>query len=155
MESVSELRNYIFPECIIILISSLTSFLFAVGHAIAQVVCRRLPTAAAQVRGQVRSCEICGGQSGTGACFHRVLRFPLPILIPPTAPHISSRAGTMGQLVADVPSGRSLYLLLFLILYKHRNTGIFPSGRWVDELFHGSSYVSFTAIRSSVYPMIE
>jgi hypothetical protein len=29
---------------------------------------------------------ICGGQSGTGAGFIRVLRFPLPILIPPTAP---------------------------------------------------------------------
>jgi hypothetical protein len=32
------------------------------------------------------SCGICGGQSGTGAGFLRVLRFPLPILIPPTAP---------------------------------------------------------------------
>jgi hypothetical protein len=30
---------------------------------------------------------ICGGQSGTGVGFLRVLRFPLPILIPPTAPH--------------------------------------------------------------------
>jgi hypothetical protein len=39
----------------------------------------------------------------------RVLRFPLPILIPPTAPHSSSSgAGTIGQLVADVPSGLSL-----------------------------------------------
>jgi hypothetical protein len=43
-------------------------------------------TAAARVRSQIRSCEICGGQSGTGAGFLRVLRFPLPILIPPTAP---------------------------------------------------------------------
>jgi hypothetical protein len=32
------------------------------------------------VRTQVRSCGICGGQSGTGA------RFPLPILNPLTAP---------------------------------------------------------------------
>jgi hypothetical protein len=44
------------------------------------------PTAAARVRSQVRSCGISGGQSGTGAGFLRVLRFPLPILIPPTAP---------------------------------------------------------------------
>jgi hypothetical protein len=57
------------------------------------------------------SCGICGGQSGTGAGFLRVLRFPLPIPIPLTAPHSSSSsfdAGTIGQLVADVPSGLSL-----------------------------------------------
>jgi hypothetical protein len=57
-----------------------------VGRAIAQAVSRRLPTAAARVRSQIRPCGICGGQSGTGASFLRVLRFPLPILIPPTAP---------------------------------------------------------------------
>jgi hypothetical protein len=56
------------------------------GRAITQAVSRWLPTAAALVRSQVRSCGICGGQSGTGACFLRVLRFPLPILIQPTAP---------------------------------------------------------------------
>jgi hypothetical protein len=55
-----------------------------------QVVSRRLPTAAAWVRAQVRLCEICVGQSGTGTGFLRVLRCPLPILIPPTAPHSSS-----------------------------------------------------------------
>jgi hypothetical protein len=40
--------------------------------------------------------------------FLRVLRFPVPILIPPTTPQSSSGAGTIGQLVADVPSGLSL-----------------------------------------------
>jgi hypothetical protein len=56
-----------------------------VGRAIAQAVSRRLPTAAARVRSQVRSCGICGGQSGTGADFLNVLRLPLPIFIPPAA----------------------------------------------------------------------
>jgi hypothetical protein len=74
---------------------------------IAQAVSRRFPIAADRVQSQVRSSRICGGQSGTGAGFLRVLRFRLPNLIPPTAPHSSSSvigAGTIGQLVADVPS---------------------------------------------------
>jgi hypothetical protein len=57
------------------------------GRAIAHAVSRRLPNAAACVQVQVRSSDICGGQSGTGAGFLRVLWFPLPILTPPTAPH--------------------------------------------------------------------
>jgi hypothetical protein len=60
------------------------------GRAIVQAVSRRLPTAAARVRSQARSHGIFGGQSGTGPGSLRVLRFPLPILIPPTAPHSSS-----------------------------------------------------------------
>jgi hypothetical protein len=60
------------------------------GRTIAQAVSQRLPTLAARVRAQVRSCGICGGQSGTGAGVLRALRFPLPILIPPTDQHSSS-----------------------------------------------------------------
>jgi hypothetical protein len=54
-----------------------------VGRAIAEAVSRWLPTAAARVRSWVWSSGICGGQSGAGAGILRVLRFPLPIFIPP------------------------------------------------------------------------
>jgi hypothetical protein len=64
--------------------------LLNLSRAIAQAVSLRLPTTAARVRAQVRSCGVCGGQSGIGTGFLRVLRFPLPIPIPPTAPHSSS-----------------------------------------------------------------
>jgi hypothetical protein len=63
---------------------------FCAGRAIAQAVSRRLPTVAARIRAQFRSCEISGGQSGVEAGFLRVLRFPLPIFIPPTAPQSPS-----------------------------------------------------------------
>jgi hypothetical protein len=66
---------------------------------------------AARVRSQDKSYEICGGQSGAGVGFHRVLRFPLPILIPPAAPH-SSWPIILGwynrPVVAAIPSGLSL-----------------------------------------------
>jgi hypothetical protein len=61
------------------------------GRTIAQAVSRLLPTEAALVLSRVRSCGICGGQSGNGSVFFlQVLRFPLPILIPPTAQHLST-----------------------------------------------------------------
>jgi hypothetical protein len=43
------------------------------GYAIARAVSSRLPTSVARDR----SCGICGGQSGTGVAFLRVLRSPL------------------------------------------------------------------------------
>jgi hypothetical protein len=52
------------------------------SRTITQAGSPRLSSAAAWVRSQVKSCEFCGGQSGTGAGSLRVLRFPLPILIP-------------------------------------------------------------------------
>jgi hypothetical protein len=54
------------------------------GRAVAQAVSRWLPSAAARVRVRA-ACGICGGQSGAGVGFLRVLRFPLPI-IPPISP---------------------------------------------------------------------
>jgi hypothetical protein len=47
-----------------------------VSRAIVRAFSRRLPTAAACVRSQIRSCGICEGRSGTGAGYLRVLRFP-------------------------------------------------------------------------------
>jgi hypothetical protein len=64
--------------------------MFQLSRAIAQAVSRWLPLVAARVRSQVRSCEICGGQSGSVVGFLRVLRFSLLILIPPTAPQSPS-----------------------------------------------------------------
>jgi hypothetical protein len=60
-----------------------------IGHAIVEAVSRRLPIAVARVRSQIRSCGIDYGQSGTGADFPRVLRFPLTIVINPNAPYSS------------------------------------------------------------------
>jgi hypothetical protein len=52
------------------------------------------------------ACVICGAQSCTGEPFFRVLRFPLAIIIPRICPPSSSPgAGTLGLLVAAVPSG--------------------------------------------------
>jgi hypothetical protein len=62
----------------------------AAGRDVAQAINHRFPTEATRVRAQVRSYGICDGQSGTGAGFLRELRFPLPILIQPTASHSSS-----------------------------------------------------------------
>jgi hypothetical protein len=78
------------------------------GLSIAQAVSRWLPTAATRVCSRVWSSTICGGQSAAGPGFLRVLRVPLPF-IPPNSPSSQSPgAGTIGQLVADVPSGPSL-----------------------------------------------
>jgi hypothetical protein len=51
------------------------------GRAVAQAVSPWLPTATARFRLRA-ACGVCGGQSGTGAGFLRVLRFPLPIISP-------------------------------------------------------------------------
>jgi hypothetical protein len=68
-----------------------------VSRAVTEAVSRWLLTAAARVQFRVWSSGICGGQSGVGAGFLRVLRFPLPF-IPPYSPSSHSLgAVTIGQ----------------------------------------------------------
>jgi hypothetical protein len=67
-------------------ISAAGSYLILVGRSMAQAISRWLPTAAARVQARFWSSGICGGQSGDGAGFLRVLRIPLSIFIPPNTP---------------------------------------------------------------------
>jgi hypothetical protein len=60
------------------------------GHAIAEAVIHRLPVTVVQVRAQVSSYRICGGQNSTEVGFLRVSRFPVAILVPLPAPHSTS-----------------------------------------------------------------
>jgi hypothetical protein len=65
------------------------------------------------------SCGICGGQSGTGAGFLQVLRFPLPIFIPPINPKSPSSIiwGWYNRpVVAAVPSRLGLTPLRIIII---------------------------------------
>jgi hypothetical protein len=88
------------------------------GRAITQAVSRWLPTAAARVRARVWTCGICGGQSSAGAGFLIVLRFPLPIFVPPIASQ-SQPSIIWGwynrPVLAAVPSGLSLTPLRIII----------------------------------------
>jgi hypothetical protein len=65
----------------IILMNSFISLLYK------RAACRRVLITAAQIPFQVKPRGICGGQSDIGAGFLQVLRFPLPVLIAPTAPY--------------------------------------------------------------------
>jgi hypothetical protein len=72
------------------------------GRAMAQVVSHRLPTAAGRVRAQVRSYGVCGGQSWHwGKFFSEYFRFPCQFIFHRLLHihHLSSGAGTLGQLV--------------------------------------------------------
>jgi hypothetical protein len=91
-----------------------------IGRAVAQAVSHWLPIAATRVRARVWSCGICGGQSGAGAGFFRVLRFPLPNFISPSAPQSPSSImwGWYNRpVVAAVPSWLSLTPLRIILHY--------------------------------------
>jgi hypothetical protein len=80
-----------------------------------------------------RSRSICGGKSGTGACFLQVLRGFLLILIPPMLhTHLSSGAGTIGLIVACVPSElnhTTLQLLKCIIFWDMESCSPFSFNR--------------------------
>jgi hypothetical protein len=80
------------------------------GRAITQAVSSLSPTAEARVRSQVKYFGIYDGLSDTEAGLLRVLRVPFQFSFHQTlhTHHLSSGAGTIGQLVADMPSGLSL-----------------------------------------------
>jgi hypothetical protein len=68
------------------------------GRAIAEVVSRCLPTAAARVRARVWQVGFVADKVASGAGFLRVLRFPLPkAFIPPISPSSSQSAGPVSR----------------------------------------------------------
>jgi hypothetical protein len=75
---------YKFNKYIIFLLYKKFRLFLSIISAVGQVVSLWLPTAVARIRVRA-ACGVCGGQSGTGAGFLRVLRFSLPI-IPPISP---------------------------------------------------------------------
>jgi hypothetical protein len=84
-------------------------FCFLIKYVISDKL--RVPTAEARVGARFRSCGICGGQSGAGTGFLRVLQFPLPIFIPQVAPQSPSSiiwSWYNRPIAAAVPSGLSL-----------------------------------------------
>jgi hypothetical protein len=74
-----------------------------IGRTIAEAVSRWLPTEAVRVQSRVWSTGICGGQSGVGAGFLRVLQFPLPLIPPNSLSSQSPGAGTIGPSLDSNP----------------------------------------------------
>jgi hypothetical protein len=68
---------------------------------------------AAWFRALVRICVICGVQNITGQFFSEYFDFPCQVSFHRLlhTHHLSSGAGTIGQIVADIPSRLSLTLL--------------------------------------------
>jgi hypothetical protein len=91
------------------------------GRAVAQVASRLLPTSASRVRSKIKSCRICGGQSGTTPGFLRFFRFFCQLLFRRILyGYLSSWAGTVGPILATrVPS--ALRLILRHVLKKKVN----------------------------------
>jgi hypothetical protein len=118
------------------------------GRAI-QAVSRRVHTAAVRVRARVTSCGICGGQSGTEAGFVRVLRFSLPIFIPPISPQSLSSVvwgWYNSQILAPVPSELSLTPLRIINNNVHWQLSFFTSFQ-----FHANSTVIACSLLNTIF----
>jgi hypothetical protein len=90
-----------FDEHKLNIIFSILLLVLPLGSAVTQAVSCRLPTATTWVQSQFESCEIYGEQTGIGAGFLAVLRFPVPILIPPNAPPSSVIWGWYNRPISD------------------------------------------------------
>jgi hypothetical protein len=99
----------------------------------AKEVSRLLFTVAARVQSQVSSYGMWGKQSDTRAGFLRVLRFPLPILIPPNAPFLSSIVSRLAQWAIHRRSAKGS-------VSPHFKTSkeLKPAGQWPRGLRHES-----------------
>jgi hypothetical protein len=83
------------------------------GRAIAQAVSRRLPTAEARVRARGRSCGFVVDKVALGQVFSEYFGFPCQFSFHRLLHihhHLPSGEGIIGQLVADVPSGRTVVI---------------------------------------------
>jgi hypothetical protein len=74
------------------------------GHAVAQAVSRRLPTAAARVQARVSHIVFAVGKAALGQVFSEYFGFPCQAFhrLLHTHHNLSSGAGTIGQIVASV-----------------------------------------------------
>jgi hypothetical protein len=84
IKGISEAKADKFLVCFIAVPQGMLGHTANIGRAVAQAVSYWLPTVAARVCVRA-ACGVCGGQSGTGAGFLRVLRFPL-LITPPISP---------------------------------------------------------------------
>jgi hypothetical protein len=117
-------------------------------RALAHAVSRRVPA-------KIRSCGTCGGQSGTGVGRLRVLRFPLPILIPPTAPHSSiirgwySRPMSGGSSQWTHPMRKTITIQICLCRASSLTRGaVCPLWQVVASCTHSHLHESHALVRS-------
>jgi hypothetical protein len=87
---INNIISWNFTQCIPVKVYWRFGGTHFLGCATSQAVSRWFPSAVHRVRAQVWSSRICGGQSGAGIDFLWVLRFPLPIFIPPNSPSSKS-----------------------------------------------------------------
>jgi hypothetical protein len=144
VRNVNTMRNFVVTSDEFNLDQIHTNFL--VGRATPQAVNHWLPTTVARVWSD--------GQSGAGAGFLRVLRFPLPIFIPLNSPSSQSPgAGTTGQkwptcrvdpVWSPYPPKTSSQMMIFWV---HADGCPFTGRRW--------NIINATNARGKVVPVFN